>query len=76
MAIERDSKALEQRVGARELRPRYNLLTLREREVMASVTQGMLNKHVAIELGAREITVRIQRGRSRAKWKLGRWPTW
>src|SRR5208337_137897 len=44
------------------LRARFDSLTDREREVMALVTAGRLNKQVAGELGISEITVKIHRG--------------
>ncbi len=43
------------------LRARFDSLTLREREVMALVTAGRLNKQIAGEIGITEITVKIHR---------------
>lgn len=48
---------------------RFNTLTPREREVMALVVRGMLNKQIAFELGASEKTIKIHRGRVMAKMK-------
>ena len=44
------------------LRERYASLTARERQVLALVTAGLLNKQAAGELGLSEITVKINRG--------------
>jgi FixJ family two-component response regulator len=45
------------------LSDRYETLSRREREVMALVVTGLLNKQVAFELGISEITVKAHRGR-------------
>jgi len=62
MAIERDRKRRESDRAAAEVRERYESLTPREREVMALVTSGLMNKQVAAEAGLAEITVKIHRG--------------
>ena len=61
-AVDRDRQRREQTAEVAKLRQRYEELTPREREVMALVTQGLLNKQIAAELGASETTVKIHRG--------------
>ncbi|HWW00352.1 MAG TPA: response regulator transcription factor [Candidatus Acidoferrum sp.] len=66
-AIERDRVALKLRTEQADLRARHDSLTEREREVMALVVRGMLNKQIASELGTTEITVKIQRASAMKK---------
>jgi len=61
-AINFDRAARLQRAKLEDLRRRYHSLTAREREVMSLVVTGMLNKQVAIELGATEKTIKVHRG--------------
>ena len=61
-AIERDRNRRDSDKALAELRERFELLTPREREIMALVTTGLMNKQVAGELGLSEITVKIHRG--------------
>jgi FixJ family two-component response regulator len=53
------------------LRRRYQTLTAREREVMAFVVSGRLNKQIASEIGASEATVKIHRGNVTRKMHAG-----
>ncbi|WP_445220107.1 response regulator transcription factor [Bradyrhizobium sp. Pa8] len=61
-AIERDRKRRDLEKTVSELRSRFQSLTKRERDILALVTSGLLNKQVAGELGLAEITVKIYRG--------------
>jgi len=61
-AIERSQAALACAAEARVLRDRYESLSRREREVMALVAAGLMNKQVGGELGISEITVKAHRG--------------
>jgi FixJ family two-component response regulator len=60
-ALERDRKGREQRAEIAELRKRFDSLTPREREVMALVAAGLLNKQVAGEIGTSEASVKVHR---------------
>lgn len=53
----------------RVLQDRYASLSLRERQVMALVVAGLLNKQIGGELGISEITVKAHRGRVMQKMK-------
>jgi FixJ family two-component response regulator len=53
----------------RLLETRYASLSRREQQVMALVVSGLLNKHVAGELGISEITVKAHRGKVMQKMK-------
>ena len=61
-AIGRDRKRRDSDKALAELRGLFESLTPREREIMALVTMGLMNKQVAGELGLTEITVKIHRG--------------
>jgi len=60
-ALERSRAALREDSETQVLRTRYETLTPREREVMALVVRGLLNKQVGAELGISEITVKADR---------------
>jgi FixJ family two-component response regulator len=68
-ALDRSRVALGREMELRALRNCYECLTDRERQVMALVVSGMLNKLVGKELGISEITVKAHRGRVMQKMK-------
>jgi len=68
-AIERSHSALDHEAAIQALRVCYASLTPRERDVMALVVSGLLNKQVGHELGISEITVKAHRGKVMGKMK-------
>jgi FixJ family two-component response regulator len=62
-ALARDRAAWAERARIAEIRARHDSLTPREKEVMALVAAGLLNKQIAGELGASELTIKTHRGR-------------
>ena len=60
-ALDRDCAAREERAATEAIHRRFTSLTSREREVMARVVGGLLNKQIAAELGTSENTVKTHR---------------
>jgi FixJ family two-component response regulator len=61
-ALERDRKRRGEEQSASDMRARFESLTPREREIMALVTAGLMNKQVGGRIGISEMTVKIHRG--------------
>jgi FixJ family two-component response regulator len=70
-AIERDRARRVGDTRLAELRARYDMLTARERQVMALVVAGRLNKQIAGELGVSEMTVKMHRRQVMRKMQAG-----
>ena len=70
-AIERSRAALENHAGLQVLRSRYATLSPREKEVMALVVSGHLNKQIAGALDISEVTVKAHRGKVMHKMAAG-----
>ena len=62
LALDRDRKRRDDEKAAAALQAQFDSLTHRERQVMALVADGLMNKQVAGKIGISEITVKIHRG--------------
>ena len=69
LAIECSDAALRREAEMRSIRDRYASLSPRERQVMALVVRGLVNRHVGSELFITEITVKVHRGNVMRKMK-------
>jgi FixJ family two-component response regulator len=69
-ALARNARARDERARLRQLRIRFDALTHREREVLAHVLQGKLNKQTAFDLGITERTVKVHRSNAMKKLRV------
>ena len=63
LALERDRSRIESETASSGLKSSFETLTPREREIMALVASGLMNKQVAGKIGLSEVTVKVHRGR-------------
>lgn len=73
-ALQRSRVALGREAELRPIRAGYESLSRRERQVMAEVVAGLLNKQIGGKLGISEVTVKAHRGRVMRKMKAGSLP--
>ncbi|MHC4690019.1 MAG: response regulator transcription factor [Planctomycetota bacterium] len=68
-AIEQDKQALQEYAAKNQILKRFKSLTSREKEILALVVTGLLNKQVAFKLGISEKTVKVHRAHVMEKMK-------
>lgn len=73
-ALEKDQARLAKDAVLNSLHERFATLTVREKEVMALVARGLLNKQIAGELGLSEVTVKVHRGQAMRKMQADSLP--
>src|SRR5215813_13131033 len=74
LGLTRDRAWLDNEKALAALRARFGTLTPREREVMAFVVAGRLNKQIAYDIGISEVTVKVHRGQVMRKMKAASLP--
>jgi len=74
LGLARDRVRRDEERSLASLRDRFDTLTLREREVMAEVVRGRLNKQIAFDIGISEVTVKVHRGQVMRKMKASSLP--
>jgi FixJ family two-component response regulator len=69
LGLARDRARLDEESKVADLRTRHQSLTAREREVMALLVSGRVNKQIAADIGISEVTVRLHRGQIMRKMR-------
>jgi FixJ family two-component response regulator len=68
-ALDQDRIIRDDAKAVAELRASLDTLTLREREVMVGIVDGLMNKQIAHEIGVTEATVKAHRGQVMRKMR-------
>ena len=68
--IERDRRRIQRNDAVREARQRVETLTVREREIMLLMAEGLVAKQIAARLGVSEVTAKVHRARMMRKLEL------
>lgn len=74
LGLARDRERRDEALAVDELRARFDELTERERDILAQVVQGRLNKQIAADMGITETTVKVHRSNMMRKVRAGSVP--